>query len=71
MSLDGFGQSRFESCSVTVNENERTGSVGDVSEPRGLADWPRGASHRRIEPCVRFSRTRLSDILHREAFALP
>ena len=23
MSLDGFGQSRFESCSVTVNENER------------------------------------------------
>jgi len=32
---------------------------------RGVADWSRVASRRRIEPCVRFSRTRLTDIVHR------
>jgi hypothetical protein len=54
-----------------VKPYSRTGSGGGVSEPRGLADWPGDASPRRIEPCVRFSRTRLSDTLHREAFAFP
>jgi len=29
------------------------------------------ASRRHLEPCVRFSRTRLSDVLHREAFGVP
>ena len=37
--------------------------------PRGVADWSGVASRRRIEPCVRFSRTRLSDIVHRLAYA--
>ena len=34
-----------------------------------LADWSGVASRRRFEPCVRFSRTRLSDIVHRLAYA--
>ena len=35
-----------------------------------FADWPGVASRRRIEPCMRFSRTRLSDIVHRLAYAV-
>ena len=34
-----------------------------------MADWSGVASRRRIEPCMRFSRTRLSDIVHRLAYA--
>jgi hypothetical protein len=34
------------------------------------ADWSGVASRRHIEPCVRFSRTRLSDIVHRLAYAV-
>jgi hypothetical protein len=45
------------------------GSAGGVRGPRGVADWSVVASRRRIEPCVRFSRTRLSDIVHRLAYA--
>ncbi len=30
----------------------------------------RAASRRRVEPCVRFSRTRLTDIVHRLAYAV-
>jgi hypothetical protein len=45
------------------------GSAGGVRGPRGVADWSGVASRRRIEPCVRFSRTRLSDIVHRLAHA--
>jgi hypothetical protein len=47
----------------------------DTSNPQGRREASRScgpigqrhrcASHRRIEPCVRFSRTRLSDTLHR------
>jgi hypothetical protein len=39
--------------------------------PHGLAYWSPGPSRRRFEPCVRFSRTRPSGILHREASATP
>ena len=45
------------------------GSAGGVQGPRGVADWSGVASRRRFEPCVRFSRTRLSDIVHRLAYA--
>jgi hypothetical protein len=38
--------------------------------PRGLADWP-GFLPSPIEPCVRFSRTRLADVLHRRHSACP
>ena len=44
---------------------------GRLRFPHGLADWLPDPSRRRIEPCVRFSRTRLSDILHRRACAVP
>jgi hypothetical protein len=38
--------------------------------PRGLADWP-GFFPPSIEPCVQFSRTRLTDVLHRWHSAAP
>jgi hypothetical protein len=41
------------------------GSAGGFLGPRGVADWSGVASRRRIEPWMRFSRTRLSDIVHR------
>ena len=37
-----------------------------LSEP----DWS-GSSHRHLEPCMRFSRTRLTDVFHRRHSALP
>ena len=37
---------------------------------RVLARLAGDASRRRIEPCMRFSRTRLTDIVHRLAYAV-
>jgi hypothetical protein len=48
--------------------------VGSAGGFRGrtavLARLAGVASRRRIEPCMRFSRTRLSDIVHRQAYAV-
>jgi hypothetical protein len=49
--------------------SRRVGSAGGFRGLRGMADWSGVASRRRIEPCMRFSRTRLSDIVHRLAYA--
>jgi hypothetical protein len=44
---------------------------GRLARPRSACwpDWPGFASRRHIEPCMRFSRTRLTDIVHRLAYA--
>ena len=44
---------------------EAPGPCGFVS-PTGLV-----SSRRHLEPCMRFSRTRLSDVLHRRHSAIP
>ena len=38
--------------------------------PRGVADWP-GFLPPPVEPCMRFSRTRLTDVVHRRHSASP
>ena len=44
--------------------------VGEAPRPFGPdGQRHRAASRRRIEPCMRFSRTRLTDIVHRLAYA--
>ena len=53
----------------SMDRGRMVGSAGGVRGLRGFADWSGVASRRRIEPCVRFSRTRLSDIVHRLAYA--
>jgi len=44
---------------------------GRLRRPHGCGRLVVSASRCRLEPCVRFSRTRLSDILHRSACAFP
>ncbi len=39
-------------------------------DPRGAGHHRCVSSRRRIDPCMRFSRTRLSDVLHRAAFGV-
>ena len=46
------------------------GSAGGLDGLHGMADWSGDASRRRFEPCMRFSRTRLTDIVHRLAYAV-
>jgi hypothetical protein len=48
--------------------NILVGSAGGVGTARH-GRLVRGASRRRFEPCVQFSRTRLSDTVHRLACA--
>ena len=61
---------RSKQSRTNVAELRRVGSAGGVRGPRGVADWSGVASRRRIEPCVRFSPTRLTDIVHRLAYAV-
>ena len=46
------------------------GSAGGLDGLHGMADWSGDASRRRFEPCMRFSRTRLTDIVHRLAYTV-
>jgi hypothetical protein len=51
-----------------------TPTVGSAGGASARAAWPTerpDSSRRHIEPCVRFSLTRLTDILHLAACAAP
>ena len=55
---------------LNPSDGTGVGSAGGLTGLHGMADWSGDASRRRFEPCMRFSRTRLTDIVHRLAYAV-
>jgi hypothetical protein len=61
---------RIAAQAALVAPEVAVGSAGGAwaARPSRLAWFPPAAD---IEPCMRFSRTRLPDVLHRWAFSVP